>query len=118
MRNKLSSALVIVIAILFSACGGEEGDWNVGAKEQGLQTIDHARFIAPKSSNLIGVGTSSCSGHEINSWGDEAQGGYQYVSCSYWYMAEWGPGYHTDDMGSCVNGVVTSDSYDSAWSFR
>jgi len=114
-------ALSLLTATL-AACGGMDPDMEMeeetGTSQQAVLNRTVPIMLSPHldEGGMTGVGTSACSGSETSSWGNASAGGYQYVSCNYWFMSEWGPGFYTDEMGACINGVVVSSSHDSAWS--
>ncbi len=108
------AAAIVTVAV---GCGGLDDELDYAMEERAAVQRDIGLFAHPYmgQGGMRGVGTSRCSGTETSRWGDASRGGYQYVSCSMWYMSEWGPGYFTDEVGECVNGVIVSDASDSSW---
>lgn len=117
--NRSALFLLGALVVPMVACGGAEIGFEdeeaVGETQQEL-TAPPRKMLAPYvGEGMSGVGTPSCSGSETSSWGNSYQGGYVYVSCTYWYMAEWGPGSYTDSAGSCFQGKCSVDEWDSSW---
>lgn len=104
---------------LGAGCGGVDDELDFAMQQSAAYRRDIGHFAHPYmgEGGMSGVGSAACSGTETSRWGNASRGGYQYVSCSMWYMSEWGPGYFTDEAGQCVNGVIVSDASDSSWGF-